>query len=376
MKTEDPGLRLADGMGPHWRQQEGGELAWDQLTARVHVEMSPDGNRIVVSPRPKASDRPGVARAELGAAAEWIMDHWSENVIWMTLDRMSAAEARRVVAWRVCGFTGSGRLEPQRLNPNDKVWVIVTASDVVSTDREGRRRGEREVWVEVVMQSGKSLGLGWDPRLETSWTPPCRPPPPDVPGMDGAGPEEEDPNVQFAIGLSCYDGQDVTEDAEEAVRWLRRAAEQGHAAAQCALAACYEEGAGVVRHVETAVAWYRRAAAQGSAKAHYELGYRYLRGEGVGRNETEGAKHLHRAAEQGYAYGMAMLAICYRHGRGVGTDLVQAYKWYSAAMAAGLPLEPDMKARELAHFEIGMTPQQIAEAKALAREFRPKGTRH
>ena len=51
----------------------------------------------------------------------------------------------------------------------------------------------------------------------------------------------------------------------EAVKWYRKAAEQGHAAAQNNLGAMYANGQGVARSDAEAVKWFRKAAEQGYA---------------------------------------------------------------------------------------------------------------
>lgn len=53
-------------------------------------------------------------------------------------------------------------------------------------------------------------------------------------------------------------------DYVKAVEWFRKAAEQGHTLAQCALGYCYESGEGVVKDLAEAVKWYRKAAEQGN----------------------------------------------------------------------------------------------------------------
>jgi TPR repeat protein len=53
----------------------------------------------------------------------------------------------------------------------------------------------------------------------------------------------------------------------EAVKWFRKAAEQGHAKAQYALGRSYEMGLGVVADYEEAAKWYRKAAEQGDSEA-------------------------------------------------------------------------------------------------------------
>ena len=64
-------------------------------------------------------------------------------------------------------------------------------------------------------------------------------------------------------------GQGVTQDVVEAVRWYRKAAEQGHATAQYNLGAMYGKGQGVTQDAVEAVRWCRKAAEQGHATAQY-----------------------------------------------------------------------------------------------------------
>ena len=59
----------------------------------------------------------------------------------------------------------------------------------------------------------------------------------------------------------------MEEDKEEAVKWFRKAAEQGHAGGQRSLGICYAYGEGVVEDKEEAVKWYRKAAEQGDGLA-------------------------------------------------------------------------------------------------------------
>ncbi len=58
-------------------------------------------------------------------------------------------------------------------------------------------------------------------------------------------------------------GHGVAKDNYEAVKWCRKAAEQGDALAQLHLGCCYANGCGVVRNKAEAVKWLRKAANQG-----------------------------------------------------------------------------------------------------------------
>ena len=89
--------------------------------------------------------------------------------------------------------------------------------------------------------------------------------------------------------------------SSEAVKWLRKAAEQGVAEAQSWFGLCYANGDGVAKDKAEAVKWYRKSAEQGSAWAQNRIGLCYENGTGVDINLTEALKWYHRAADQGYA---------------------------------------------------------------------------
>ncbi len=67
-------------------------------------------------------------------------------------------------------------------------------------------------------------------------------------------------------------GQGVRKDYVEAVKWYRKATEQGLANAQFNLGVMYDNGQGVRQDGKQAVQWYRKAAEQGYAQAQYNLG--------------------------------------------------------------------------------------------------------
>ena len=55
--------------------------------------------------------------------------------------------------------------------------------------------------------------------------------------------------------------------------------------AQNNLGFCYGKGNGVPKDYTEAVKWYRKAAEQGNATAQSNLGHRYYNGEGVAKDE-------------------------------------------------------------------------------------------
>jgi TPR repeat protein len=93
----------------------------------------------------------------------------------------------------------------------------------------------------------------------------------------------------------------------------------------------------------------------------------YYNGQGVQRDYAEATKWLRRATERGYAPAQAYLGIMHWNGQGVPRDPVLAYMWLmlAATQEPKAEAERDMPASE-------MTPDEIAEAQRLAREWKAK----
>ena len=113
--------------------------------------------------------------------------------------------------------------------------------------------------------------------------------------------ENEDPEAQYNLGNMYYFGTGVAKDYNEAVKWYRKAAEQGLAQAQNNLGFMYNKGYGVAKDYNEAFKWWRKAAEQGDAKAQCNLGVMYDTGEGVAKDYNEAVKWFRKAAEQGHA---------------------------------------------------------------------------
>ncbi len=172
-----------------------------------------------------------------------------------------------------------------------------------------------------------------------------------VRGCLGGGPAME-LRVQLAV-------QPLEADSlyEEAVMWMRRAAEQGHAGAQANLGFCYKHGQGVPRDYEEAVMWYLKGAEQGHPWAQNDLGFCYDEGQGVPQDCEEAVKWYLKAAEQGYAVAQYNLGYAYEFGRGLPQDYEEAAKWYRKSAE-----QDDVEAS----YRLGVTLQALARTRLAA----------
>jgi TPR repeat protein len=162
-------------------------------------------------------------------------------------------------------------------------------------------------------------------------------------------------------------------DYKKAYFLWRMVALEGNDAAQFNLGQMHYRGEGVPQDYKEAAAWYQRAAERGSRNAAFMLGYMHSKGEGVPQDFGAALKWYRYAAERGDAAAQTNLGLMYFRGDGTTQDFVEAHTWANLG-AANMPPDADRKRAVDARDAIAerMTPQQIAEAQRLAREFRPK----
>ena len=170
----------------------------------------------------------------------------------------------------------------------------------------------------------------------------------------------------------CFDRGLQYDDAGNhvnALEWYRKAADQGYAVAQVILGWHYHTGEGVPQDDAEAVRWFRLATDQGHAQAQYRLGVAYRDGDGVRQDDAESVRWFRLAAEQGRADAQHDLACSYRDGNGVPQDYVQAHMWYSLSASQSSEAEWGNRAKNRDLTAQRMTPDQLAEAQRLAREW-------
>jgi TPR repeat protein len=179
-------------------------------------------------------------------------------------------------------------------------------------------------------------------------------------------------DAQYHLGVMYNEAEGVARDYAEAAKWWLKAAERGVSEAQYNIGFMYARGRGVPQDYAEAVKWYRKSAVQRNARAQYRLGYMYYYGRAVRQDHGEAIRWIRAAAEQGYAPAQGKLGAYYILSWGaMPRDIVQAYMWNSLSAAQGW--EASVKSR--APLERKMTLAQVAEAKRLARDWRPKRER-
>ena len=100
----------------------------------------------------------------------------------------------------------------------------------------------------------------------------------------------------------------------------------------------------------------------------------YSEGQGVPQDYAEAGKWYRRSAEQGYAQAQYNLGLWYAQGEAGPHDDVQAHMWFNLATARFPPSDILSRSAAIKNRDTlasRMTPDQIAQAQRLAREWQP-----
>jgi TPR repeat protein len=182
--------------------------------------------------------------------------------------------------------------------------------------------------------------------------------------------------LTFALGLHGSAMAGFTEGANAynarnyalALKEISPLAKAGHADAQHLLGLMYYMGRGVQRDYKQALAWHRKAALQGQADAQYVVGSMYYTGNSVPQDQKLAIEWFRRAAEHGHSEAQHVLGLMYRyHVAGMPQDVVIAYMLWNLAAANGNTNATEQRASIARQ----MTQEQIEEAQAMSRSWRP-----
>jgi len=137
------------------------------------------------------------------------------------------------------------------------------------------------------------------------------------------------------IGDMYFYGQGFPKDYQESLTWFRKAADMGQLDAMDFIGVQYARGLGVKQDEEQALTWYQKAAAAGSADAMFNVGFHYQEGHGVPQDYKQALAWFLKAADAGDSKAIYNVAWCYEKGLGVAQDYGQAMIWLRKAAEAG-----------------------------------------
>jgi len=109
-------------------------------------------------------------------------------------------------------------------------------------------------------------------------------------------------------------------------------------------------------------------AQKGEARAQFSLALLYLRGQGVAQDTTEAIRWLRKAANLGDGEARLVLGDVYM--KGPPRDYVKSYMWLVLALAKARGPQRHLALRLRKYVAQRMTPEQIARAKKMARDWR------
>ncbi len=168
----------------------------------------------------------------------------------------------------------------------------------------------------------------------------------------------------FTEGANAYNARNYA----LALKEITPLAKSGNADAQHLLGLMYYMGRGVQRDYKQAFAWHYKAAQQGKADAQYVIGAMYYTGNAVPQDQKLAVTWFRKAAEQGHPDAQHALGLMYRyHVAGMPQDVVIAYMLWNLAAANGNRSATEQRALIARQ----MTQEQIEEAQALSRNWKP-----
>ena len=169
----------------------------------------------------------------------------------------------------------------------------------------------------------------------------------------------------FYLGVKYSNGEGVTEDKAEALRWYQKAAQLGDETAQFNLGVMYRDGAGVVKDAKEAFHWFQKAAEQGMDDAEVQVGYAYQLGLGVLQDHQQAEEWYFKAARQGQKLAQAKLGVIYMDAADTPTNRIEAHKWFSLAAAQGYETAKSLRD----DIALKMSASELAEARKRAQAF-------
>jgi TPR repeat protein len=92
---------------------------------------------------------------------------------------------------------------------------------------------------------------------------------------------KRDINAMYEIGIKYQDGDDLPQDDDLSLKWIKRPARGGLEKAQLIMGEMYKEGKLIEQNYHKASVWYKKRPLRKSDVFQYNLGMLYFDGYGV-----------------------------------------------------------------------------------------------
>jgi len=140
-------------------------------------------------------------------------------------------------------------------------------------------------------------------------------------------------NAEYFISEMYRDGNGVSQDNEEAVRWLRLSAIHGCTKAMASYGAVNADGKLIPQNLDEALIWIRKAAINGEPTAQLNLGWAYMSDYlKLPPNYALAMEWNLKAANNGEGEAASNVGLLYENGWGVPVSYSEAIKWYHKAL--------------------------------------------
>ncbi|KAJ3322750.1 hypothetical protein HDV06_002801 [Boothiomyces sp. JEL0866] len=145
------------------------------------------------------------------------------------------------------------------------------------------------------------------------------------------GAEQREPTSIYNIGTLFERGLGVPASITIAIQWYERAARYQSINANNVLGVFHEQGIATPSIPEKAVEYYSTAALYGHPHAEYNLARCFHDGFGVNRNDFMAFSLYMKAAKQNHNLAQLSVGICYEYGIGVEIDMEESIRYYIQA---------------------------------------------
>ena len=129
----------------------------------------------------------------------------------------------------------------------------------------------------------------------------------------------------------------MSKDYGEAIKWYRKAADNGNTDGMMKIADLYYDGNGVSQDYGKDMEWYQRAVDNGNTDCMMiDTGNLYYDGDGVSEDYGKAMEWYRKAADNGNTFGMMKICDLYSNENGVSQDYSEAMEWYQKAVDNGI----------------------------------------